>query len=160
MHFYPILSNKLSYVWLAIWIANQTRHSALNDWESGNPALVPGGFPNFPLLTAHTVCLIFSLKMKIVISLWSWDGLHPNEVLCIHILCCRWPKEEERSCHFLFGNTIFLSKTLVKDGCFDKSGFSKIDFCCINAILLTAHAATPLWSFFCTCTVLCRFKIV
>ena len=40
--------------------------------------------------------------------------------------------------------TIFLSKTSVKDGCFDKSGFSKIDFCCINAILLTAHATTPL----------------
>jgi hypothetical protein len=31
--------------------------------------------------------------------------------------------------------TIFLSKTSVKDGCFDKSGFSKIDFCCINAKL-------------------------
>ena len=40
--------------------------------------------------------------------------------------------------------TFFLSKTSVKDGCFDKSGFSKIDFCCINAILLTAHATTPL----------------
>ena len=103
--------------------------------------------------------------MKIIICQVGTDCTKMRYILWI--LCCRWPKEEERSCHFLFGSTIFLlktlvkEKTLVKDGCFDKSGFSKIDFCCINAILLTAHAATPLWSFFCyTCTVLCRFTIV
>ena len=121
-------------------------------------------FPYFRLLTALTVCLMFNFQFKDEnYYLSSWDRLHQNEVLWI--LCCRWPKEEERSCHFLFGSTIFLlktlvkEKTLVKDGCFDKSGFNKIDFCCINAILLTAHAATPLWSFFCTCTVLCRFTL-